>query len=150
VPGKSSKLSRRQVLEADRNKSKSICCGAGGGRMWMEEEAGHRVNEMRAGQLLEKQPELIGVNCPYCLTMMEDGIGTAGKSESVKAMDLAEILVAPGWPLDAAADIGAQAVERHAAARPSRRPIRGDSRPALKKRNQTRPKRKVRCQGQKK
>ncbi len=81
------------VLEADRNKSKSICCGAGGGRMWMEEETGHRVNEMRAGQLLEKQPEVIGVNCPYCLTMMEDGIGTAGKSETVKAMDLAEILV---------------------------------------------------------
>ena len=81
------------VLEADRNKSKSICCGAGGGRMWMEEEAGHRVNEMRTGQLLEKQPEIIGVNCPYCLTMMEDGIGTAGKSETVKAMDLAEILV---------------------------------------------------------
>jgi Fe-S oxidoreductase/nitrate reductase gamma subunit len=82
------------VLEADRNKSKSICCGAGGGRMWMEEEAGHRVNEMRSGQLLEKDPEVIGVNCPYCLTMMEDGIGTAGRSETVKAMDLAEILVA--------------------------------------------------------
>ena len=82
------------VLEADRNKSKSVCCGAGGGRMWMEEEPEHRVNEMRVGQLLEKQPEIIGVNCPYCLTMMEDGIGAKGKSETVKAMDLAEILVA--------------------------------------------------------
>ena len=82
------------VLEAERNKNKSVCCGAGGGRMWMEEEPEHRVNEMRVGQLLQEQPEIIGVNCPYCLTMMEDGIGSKGKSETVKAMDLAEILVA--------------------------------------------------------
>jgi Fe-S oxidoreductase len=82
------------VLEADRNKSKSVCCGAGGGRMWMEEEPEHRVNEMRVGQLLEKQPQVIGVNCPYCLTMMEDGIGSKGQGETVKALDLAEILVA--------------------------------------------------------
>ena len=82
------------MVEADRHKNKSVCCGAGGGRMWMEEEPEHRVNEMRVGQLLEKQPEIIGVNCPYCLTMMEDGIGAKGKSETVKALDLAEILVA--------------------------------------------------------
>jgi len=82
------------VLEAERNKNKSVCCGAGGGRMWMEEEPEHRVNEMRVGQLLQEQPDIIGVNCPYCLTMMEDGIGSKGKSETVKAMDLAEILAA--------------------------------------------------------
>ena len=82
------------VLEAERNKNKSICCGAGGGRMWMEEEPEHRVNEMRTAQLLERQPDIIGVNCPYCLTMMEDGIGSKGKTDTVKAMDLAEILVA--------------------------------------------------------
>jgi Fe-S oxidoreductase len=82
------------VLEAERSKNKSVCCGAGGGRMWMEEEPEHRVNEMRVGQLLQEQPEIIGVNCPYCLTMMEDGIGSKGKSETVKAMDLAEILAA--------------------------------------------------------
>ncbi len=82
------------LVEADRNRTKSVCCGAGGGRMWMEEEPEHRVNEMRVGQLLEKQPDMIGVNCPYCLTMMEDGIGAKEKSESVKAFDLAEILAA--------------------------------------------------------
>jgi Fe-S oxidoreductase len=82
------------VVEADRHKSKSMCCGAGGGRMWMEEDPEHRVNELRVGQLLEKQPEVIGVNCPYCLTMMEDGIGAKGKGETVKALDLAEILAA--------------------------------------------------------
>jgi Fe-S oxidoreductase len=80
------------VLEARRNKNKSFCCGAGGGLMWMEEDAEHRVNERRVGQLLEQSPEVIGVNCPYCLTMMEDGIGSAGKGDSVRVMDLAEIL----------------------------------------------------------
>ena len=82
------------VLEARRNKAKSFCCGAGGGRMWMEEQADQRVNEVRVGQLLEREPEIIGVNCPYCLTMMEDGLGSVGRSDTVRAMDLAEILAA--------------------------------------------------------
>lgn len=81
------------LLEARRNKGKSFCCGAGGGRMWMEEPADQRVNEVRVGQLLEKAPEIIGVNCPYCLTMMEDGLGSVDHSETVRVMDLAEILL---------------------------------------------------------
>ena len=80
------------VLEPKRTRSKSLCCGAGGGRMWMEEEAGHRVNELRVGQLLETSPEVIGVNCPYCLTMMEDGLGSVAPDRDVRVMDLAEIL----------------------------------------------------------
>ena len=80
------------VLEASRNKSKSLCCGAGGGRMWMEEEAGQRVNELRVGQLLETSPDVIGVNCPYCLTMMEDGLGSVAPDKAVRVLDLAEIL----------------------------------------------------------
>lgn len=82
------------VLEADRNREKSFCCGAGGGRMWMEEEADHRVNEVRVGQLLEKAPQVIGVNCPYCLTMMEDGVKTVEGGVDVKVMDLAEMVAA--------------------------------------------------------
>ncbi len=80
------------VLEASRNKSKSLCCGAGGGRMWMEEDAGQRVNELRVGQLLETSPDVIGVNCPYCLTMMEDGVGNVAPDKAVRVLDLAEIL----------------------------------------------------------
>jgi len=80
------------VLEPKRTRAKSLCCGAGGGRMWMEEEAGHRVNELRVGQLLETSPDLIGVNCPYCLTMMEDGLGSVAPDGDVRVMDLAEIL----------------------------------------------------------
>jgi Fe-S oxidoreductase/uncharacterized membrane protein (DUF441 family) len=80
------------VLEASRNKRKSLCCGAGGGRMWMEEEASQRVNELRVGQLLETSPDVIGVNCPYCLTMMEDGLGSIAPDKAVRVLDLAEIL----------------------------------------------------------
>ncbi|OFV80002.1 MAG: hypothetical protein A2W26_02520 [Acidobacteria bacterium RBG_16_64_8] len=81
------------MLEARRTKDKSFCCGAGGGRMWMEEAAGQRVNEARVGQLLEQAPDIIGVNCPYCLTMMEDGLGRVEGGETVRVMDLAEMLV---------------------------------------------------------
>ena len=95
------------VLEPKRTRSKSLCCGAGGGRMWMEEEAGHRVNELRVGQLLETSPDLIGVNCPYCLTMMEDGLGIVAPDGGVRVMDLAEILAgrlaaAPDTPTEKA------------------------------------------------
>ena len=95
------------VLEPKRTRSKSLCCGAGGGRMWMEEEAGHRVNELRVGQLLETSPEVIGVNCPYCLTMMEDGLGSVAPDRDVRVMDLAEILAgrleaAPDTPTEKA------------------------------------------------
>ncbi len=93
APRKVLKAAGVSIVEADKNRTKSICCGAGGGRMWMDEEAEHRVNEMRTAQLLEKQPDAIGVNCPYCLTMMEDGLGTIGGHDTVKVYDLAEILV---------------------------------------------------------
>jgi len=83
------------VLEARRNRTKSVCCGAGGGRMWMEEDAEHRVNELRVGQLLETKPEIIGVNCPYCLTMIADGVKSVDDGGTVEVMDLAEILAGP-------------------------------------------------------
>lgn len=82
------------VLEPSRTRSKSFCCGAGGGRMWMEEEAGHRVNEVRVGQLLKTSPQIIGVNCPYCLTMMEDGVKSVAAEAGIKVMDVAEIVAA--------------------------------------------------------
>lgn len=80
------------LVEASRNKSKSFCCGAGGGRMWMEEHGGRRINGMRVDQLLEKDPEAVSVNCPFCLTMIEDGIKAAGLDKPVYAMDVAELV----------------------------------------------------------
>lgn len=83
------------INEIDKSKRFGFCCGAGGGRMWMEEDSidGHkRINESRTDQLLQTAPEMIAVNCPFCLTMISDGVKEAGQDEQVKVMDVCEIL----------------------------------------------------------
>jgi len=79
-----------EVLEMERNREKSFCCGAGGGRMWMEEDLGSRINENRVNQALEQSPDSICVSCPYCMTMFEDGLKDVGKEE-VRVQDIAEV-----------------------------------------------------------
>ena len=80
------------LVEMDRNHSSSFCCGAGGARMWMEEDIGERINDMRTDQAIEKNAGTIAVGCPFCLTMMEDGIKDREKEESMTALDIAEII----------------------------------------------------------
>ena len=60
--------------------------------MWMEEHLGKRINEMRVDQALELHPDVIATACPYCLTMLEDGLKARGRDESVKVFDIAELL----------------------------------------------------------
>lgn len=79
-----------EIVEMKRNRQDSMCCGAGGGMMWMEETEGTRVNIARTEQALAVNPTIIGSACPYCLTMMEDG--TKMKEADVLALDLVEIL----------------------------------------------------------
>ncbi len=81
------------LTEMDRSRTRSFCCGAGGGRMWLEEDTGQRINEMRTDQALEKNPDAIATACPFCLTMIEDGVKAREKEESVKSMDIAEIIL---------------------------------------------------------
>lgn len=81
-----------KLLEMERNRENGLCCGAGGGLMWMEERSGVRVNEARASQALSTSPTVIGSACPYCLTMMEDGIKLLDAEETVRARDVAELL----------------------------------------------------------
>jgi Fe-S oxidoreductase/nitrate reductase gamma subunit len=71
---------------------RSFCCGGGGGRMWMEEHIGKRINEKRAEQALELKPDVIATACPYCLTMLEDGLKAKNMEESVKVLDISELL----------------------------------------------------------
>lgn len=79
-------------LEFDMNREKSMCCGAGGGRMWMEETIGSRINETRLEQALTKEPEVIATGCPYCLIMMEEATGNKGVKEQVAPKDIAELV----------------------------------------------------------
>jgi len=80
------------IIEADRNKDRGLCCGAGGGRMFMEEVVGDRVNVVRTNELLETGAETIAVNCPFCTTMITDGVKAADKAETVQVKDISEIL----------------------------------------------------------
>ena len=83
-----------ELVEMDRNHNKSFCCGAGGGRMWMEENIGERINNLRVDQALAKEPQAIGANCPYCITMLEDGIKDKTDSDrSIPVIDPAELIV---------------------------------------------------------
>lgn len=83
--------SGQDPVEMKRHHQKSFCCGAGGGRMWMEESQGTRINLTRVGEALEQNPETVGVGCPYCLTMFEDGLKDLHR-ENVKVRDVAEVV----------------------------------------------------------
>ena len=78
--------------EMERRRDKSFCCGAGGGRMWMEESEGTRINVARVEKALKKDPRTICVSCPYCLTMFEDGLKSLKADDKVQVMDVAEIV----------------------------------------------------------
>ena len=82
-----------RLHEMERSRNKSFCCGAGGGRMWMEENLGtQKINEARTDQALASNPQLIGVACPFCTIMFEDGLKARDQEETVKVLDVAELL----------------------------------------------------------
>jgi Fe-S oxidoreductase len=80
------------VEEMRRNRNKSFCCGGGGGRVWMEEKIGKRINQTRVNEALETGADTLAAACPFCITMFEDGIKGVEAEERFKVMDLAEIL----------------------------------------------------------
>lgn len=80
-----------KLKEMDRSRDKGMCCGAGGAQMWMEETVGTRVNVERARQALETKPDIVAAACPFCMTMMTDGV-KAHENETVKVFDIAELL----------------------------------------------------------
>lgn len=78
------------LREMERRREKTSCCGAGGGRMWFEESPDQRVSTQRAAEALATEAETVAVGCPFCLTMMTDGV--AANEADARVLDVAEIL----------------------------------------------------------
>ena len=67
----------------ERNRSRGFCCGAGGGRMFLEDEGGGRINENRTQEALKTGAKTVASACPFCMTMLNDGIKHYEKSDEV-------------------------------------------------------------------
>jgi len=82
-----------ELVEMKRCKSKGLCCGAGGAQMFKEAEKGDKeVNVERTEQALEIKPDIIAAGCPFCNTMMTDGIKNANKEDQIEVLDVAELI----------------------------------------------------------
>jgi Fe-S oxidoreductase len=81
-----------KVVEMERSKQYGFCCGGGGGRMWMEEHIGTRVNNNRADEVLATGAEVAAVACPFCTIMITDGVKARNAEEKVQILDVAEVI----------------------------------------------------------
>jgi Fe-S oxidoreductase len=76
----------------ERSRARSFCCGGGGGMSFVEEPPDKRVNQERAREVLETGANVLAVGCPFCMTMMEDGINARKGERDVRVMDVSELL----------------------------------------------------------
>jgi Fe-S oxidoreductase len=94
-----------ELREMEKSGKNTFCCGAGGGRMWMEETRGTRINAERTRQALETGAQTVATSCPFCMVMMKDGLADAAAADAapsagsdaagsgvVSARDISEIL----------------------------------------------------------
>ncbi|MBU0561514.1 MAG: (Fe-S)-binding protein [Bacteroidetes bacterium] len=87
------KIGGVELIEMPRSKDKGFCCGAGGGRMFMEELEGSRINENRTKEAIETNADTIAAACPFCITMLSDGLKTFEKADDINVKDIAEIVL---------------------------------------------------------
>lgn len=81
------------LVEMKRSKATALCCGAGGAQMFKEPEKGDKdINELRTEDALQTNPEIIATACPYCMTMMSDGVKVKEKEQQIKVLDIAELI----------------------------------------------------------
>ncbi|MGN9811940.1 heterodisulfide reductase-related iron-sulfur binding cluster [Micromonospora sp. BQ11] len=82
-----------ELTEMPRNSERSFCCGAGGARMWMEEKIGKRINVDRVEEAMSTGARTVAVGCPFCSTMLNDGVNGKGAGEQVEVVDVASVLL---------------------------------------------------------
>jgi Fe-S oxidoreductase/nitrate reductase gamma subunit len=81
-----------KVIDPPRNRNKGLCCGGGGGHMWMEVRGRERVNEIRVAELLETKAGTVGTACPFCLAMVDLGRKVKGVEDKLEVKDIAELV----------------------------------------------------------
>jgi len=86
-------ISGTKSVELARSGAKSFCCGGGGGHMWMEEPIDKRLNVRRVEDVLKAKVDVVATACPYCLSMLEDGLKAKAAEETIKARDLSELVI---------------------------------------------------------
>lgn len=91
-----------ELVEMRRCKTKGLCCGAGGAQMFKEEEPGgpKRVNQERTTEIEEVNPDVVAASCPFCMTMLSDGVKESSVAEKTKVLDIAELLAQGNGLLD--------------------------------------------------
>ncbi|HZU69257.1 MAG TPA: (Fe-S)-binding protein [Ktedonobacteraceae bacterium] len=85
-------LNSNGISEMARNRNKSFCCGGGGGRAWMEERIGKRINQTRVNEALSTGAEVLAAACPFCITMFDDGVKGVEAEEKLQVEDISEIV----------------------------------------------------------
>jgi len=81
-----------KMVEMEQSRENGMCCGAGGARIWLEERIGSRVNHLRVEQAMETSPDIIASGCPFCSTMLHDGIQDKNAGDNLKTVDIAELV----------------------------------------------------------
>ncbi len=82
------------LVELKRSRKNGLCCGAGGAQMWKEDEPGHkRINTERTEEVLETNATAVAANCPFCITMLQDGLKAKEKNEQIPVYDLSELVL---------------------------------------------------------
>ena len=89
---------KKQRFELERTKKNSFCCGGGGGMAFVDEPPDQRVNQERAQEVVDSGAEVLAVGCPFCATMLEDGIGARKGDRDIQVLDIAEILLSSVEP----------------------------------------------------
>ncbi|MFO7561068.1 MAG: (Fe-S)-binding protein [Enhygromyxa sp.] len=100
-----------EFVELRRNREHGFCCGAGGGRMWVEEEMEKRVNVNRSKEIIDAGVEAVAVGCPFCKTMVSDGMKHFNKDEDIEVLDIAQVVAATLATDSASANASANASE---------------------------------------